>query len=117
MSRWLWFRTVVDFVHVISAGVGPGAVLALWLVRNGAVGTLSASALLDLQRSWTWVLLILFAALVLLIATGAIRLGYWDRMIRPESRSARARGALIKHALFVALFVYASVMAVAILNV
>ena len=111
LTRMPWFRIVNDLLHDVAAGVGPGAALALWLVRNGATATLDPVALAGMTRSWSWIVLVLFVALVVLVVTGAVRLSYWNATIVPDAATSRGRAALVKHAVFVAVFVYATVVA------
>jgi putative copper export protein len=111
-----WVRVVNDLLHDVSAGLGPGAVLALWYVRSGATGTLDPAVLADMTRTWTWVLVILFGALAVLIVTGAVRLSYHMAFVSPEAQQARGRAALVKHAVLVTLFVYAVVVAIGLLQ-
>lgn len=111
LTRHLWFRVLNDLVHDITAGVVPGAVLALWLVRNGATATLNPSDLSALAQGWTWIVLIAFAALALLVVTGSIRIGYRTRNLRPDAIPSQGRAALIKHAVFIPLFLCATVVA------
>jgi heme/copper-type cytochrome/quinol oxidase subunit 2 len=116
LTRHASFRAVNDLLHDLAAGVGPGAVLALWLARGGALKVLDPAAVLDMTRSWTWVLLILFVALVVLVVTGAVRLSYHNVTTRPEKEAERGRAALIKHVVFAAIFVGSAIVAFGLLQ-
>jgi hypothetical protein len=116
LSDRLTFRVVNDLVHDLTAGMVPGAVAALWMVRNGAAGSLTPEALSGLVRGWSWIVGAVFVAMVVFIVTGAIRLSYRARNISPEALAAQGRSALIKHAFFVAASVYAVVMAFMVLQ-
>ena len=113
MSR-LWVRVVNDILHDLSAGAWPGAVAAAWLVRSGARGALSAAAFADLQQAWSAVFLIMAVALAVLVVTGIVRLRYRSLGIPPDLLAARTRAALIKHAVFVTVFLLAIVAAATI---
>lgn len=106
----VWFRIVNDLLHDVAAGVLPGSVLALWLVRSGAPAGLDPAALSEMVRTWSWLVLVLFLAAVVIVITGGIRTLYWSATVRPDDQASRGRSALIKHALFVAVFVYAAVV-------
>ena len=106
----LSFRIANDLVHDVTAGVVPGTVLALWLVRAGAKGTIAPAELSTLVSSWSWIVLLIFVAVVIFVVTGSIRISYRTRNIRPEALKAQGRSALIKHAVFVLVFVYATVV-------
>ena len=106
-----WLRVVNDLLHDMAAGLAPGSVLALWLVRNGAAATVDPTTLAEMTRTWSWIVLVLLVALVVIVATGAVRTYYWSATIRPEDAKSRGRAALIKHAVFAVVFVYAAVVA------
>lgn len=110
LTRMVWFRVVNDILHDVAAGLVPGTALALWLVRGGATSVVDPSTLATLARGWTWFVLVLFVALAVLVATGGVRVVYWSSTIKPEDQTSRGRSALVKHALFVALVVYAAVV-------
>jgi putative copper export protein len=116
LSDRLSFRVINDLVHDITAGVFPGAVLALWLVRNGARATLAPEAVSSLAQSWSWIVLVLFVALVLFVVTGSIRVSYRLHNIRTEETAAQGRSALIKHVVFILVFVYAAVVAFSVIQ-
>ena len=116
LSNRVWFRVVNDFLHDMAAGLGPGAVLALRIVSDHARATLAPEVFADLVRSWSWVVLVLFLALVVLLITGAVRLNYRTLGVRDDALAAKGRMALIKHAAFVLLFVAAVVEAFILLN-
>lgn len=104
-------RVVNDLLHDLTAGVVPGAVLALWYVRNGAKAVVSPVELSTLASSWSWIVALIFIALAVFIVTGSIRLSYRERNLKESALKAQGRSALIKHAFFVSIFVYASAMA------
>jgi hypothetical protein len=107
----LSFRVINDLVHDVTAGTVPGAALALWLVRTGAKASLSPEALAILVRSWSWIVGVIFLAIVFFVVTGSIRLSYRTRNISAGALKAQGRSALIKHAVFISVFVYATVVA------
>ncbi len=110
------FRVVNDLVHDLTAGVFPGAVFGLWMVRSGAQAVLSPDALATMVRGWSWIVLVLFIAFAIFILTGSIRVSYRVRNIKPEALASQGRAALIKHAVFVAVFVYAAVVAFTVIQ-
>lgn len=105
------FRLVNDLVHDVTAGIVPGAVLSLWLVRNGAKASLGPAVLSTLVGSWSWIVLVVFVAMVVFIVTGSVRLAYRSHHVSLHAIKAQGRSALIKHAVFVVLFVFATLMA------
>jgi len=110
-SRFWSLRVINDLVHDLTAGVVPGVVLALWLVRRGAEASLDPAALAALVRGWSWIVAVIFAAIAIFVVTGSIRVSYRTSNIDPEALQAHGRSALVKHAAFILVFVYATVMA------
>jgi putative copper export protein len=103
-------RIVNDFFHDVAAGLWPGAVLALWSVHQNITRTTPA-ALVSARGAIASAIWVLFLAVIILVVTGTLRISYWDAPIRPESRSAKQRMILIKHAAFVTLLVASSLFA------
>lgn len=105
LTKMVWFRVVNDLVHDIAAGMWPGMVVALWIVRRGALPVLDAEAVTTLASTWTWVLLAALAAATGQVVSGIVRLGYHYDGVPDEAMSSRGRSALWKHGAFVVLFV------------
>ena len=85
-------------------------------MRAGAEKTLPPEVFSTTMRTWSWILLILFAALVVLVVTGSVRLNYRNLSVSPEALRSKGRAALVKHAVFVSLFVASAVVAFTILQ-
>lgn len=96
----VYARTAIDFVHDVSAGLFPGAVLSAWLIRGRFVSA-SPDSLEALAKASTSLWIVLFVALAAIIVTGAIRLSYWKLNVRSGFMEAKVRMAQIKHAAFV----------------
>lgn len=111
-----WLRATNDILHDLAAGAWPGTVFALWMVRRAATTTLGAQAASDLARTWTWILTVMFVALVVQVATGGARLFYWRGPIAADLVQTKGRIAGAKHAVFVAVFVGAAVAAFMVLQ-
>lgn len=111
LSDHISLRVVNDMVHDLSAGLVPSQALALWLVRQNAQTALQPDAFATLVHGWTWIVLVIFIALVLLIVTGSIRLNYRLGNIREDATARQGRAALIKHAVMVTVFVGGVVLA------
>jgi putative copper export protein len=112
-----WSRAINDILHDLAAGVWPGAVFALWMVRRTATSALGSQAMSSaLARSWTWILAVMLAALVVQVATGGARLFYWKAPVDPSQVRKKGRVAGAKHAVFVLIFVIAAVEAFALLG-
>src|SRR5450759_921918 len=116
LSNRLWFRVVNDILHDLSAGASPGAVLALWLVSSGARKTLPADVYTTTMATWSWILLILFLALVVLVVTGSIRLNYRTLGVSEDALPAKGRAAMAKHAVFVLVFIASASVAIMLLQ-
>jgi hypothetical protein len=104
-----YFRATMEFFHDIAAGAFPGAVLAAWMIRGGFAGA-SPNVLHVLAQATVSIWLILLGAAIVLGATGALRLGYWQLNIRQGFLATKKRMVLLKHTAF-ALLLVASVVA------
>jgi hypothetical protein len=112
-----WLRAINDMLHGLAAGAFPGAVMALWIVRNTATPVLGSQAMASLlARSWTWVLTIMLVALVVQVATGGARLFYWKVPVAADQVQKKGRVAGAKHAVFVLVFVGAAIAAFMLLS-
>lgn len=89
LTKMVWFRVVNDLVHDIAAGMWPGMVVALWIVRRGALPVLDAEAVTTLASTWTWVLLAALVAATGQVVSGTVRLGYHYDGVPDEARSSR----------------------------
>lgn len=116
LSDHLSLRVTNDLLHDVTAGVVPGAVLALWLVRSAAKVSLAPAEASTLVQGWSWIVLLMFVAVVIFIVTGSIRLSYRTRNIREDALPAQGRSAMIKHVFFVGIFVVAVVEAFILLQ-
>jgi hypothetical protein len=116
ISDKLTFRVVNDLLHDLTAGVVPGAVLALWMVRNGAKAVVTPVELASMVESWSWIVGLLFAAVVVFVVTGSVRISYRTRNLSEAGLQAQGRSALVKHAFFIAVFVYAAVVAFSVIQ-
>jgi len=97
-----YFRSIVEFIHDIAAGVFPGAVWFAWMLRR-SMETSSPDAVGELARASMSLWVILLVALFAIAATGAMRLVYWKLNVREGALDSKKRLILIKHTLFVAL--------------
>lgn len=107
-ARRLWVRASIDALHALSAGLVPGAAVALWVARTSARTTLDPIAFSELTRTWTPVLLVPLFAIAMLVVTGLARLGHRTTHVVPEAVGPKARAALAEHGVFVVLFAVAT---------
>ena len=105
LSDHITLRVVNDMVHDLTAGTVPAQALALWIVRQNAKAALAPDAFAALIHGWSWIVLVIFIAVALLIITGSIRLNYRSRNLREDAVAVQGRAALIKHAVMVTLFI------------
>jgi putative copper export protein len=110
-----WLRVTIDVLHDLAAGTWPGAVVAFWLARNRAAA-LDPEALDLTVSTWSSVFWVMVVALALLVGTGLVRSVYRGIGIPPELLEARTKVALIKHLVFVSVFIYATVVAIRLLQ-
>jgi len=99
-----WLRAVNDLIHDVMAGLVPGAVLSLWLVRGAAQTSLDPVAFGTLVRGWSWIVFVILGALAMLALTGAIRTGHRSVSVSPRAKASQFRAVLTKHAVLVTVF-------------
>jgi hypothetical protein len=94
-----YYRAVVDVLHDLAAGAFPGAVAAAYLIsRAGERMALDTGNIaLTLPAAWS----VLAIALVVLVATGLMRLRYWKTNVRAGFLETKSQMAVAKHAVFV----------------
>jgi len=100
-------RIVIDFFHVLAAGVFPGSVIAAWVIRLGIEAQGLGGAAIGRASTGLW--LLFFIGLVVSVGTGALRLRYWKLVVLPEALEAKAQMAAVKHSLFVLLLLSSAV--------
>jgi hypothetical protein len=99
--RYLWILN--DFMHDLGTGVWAACLLVVW-VLHGELASLPAEASAALS-SVMWLLWWLaIAALVVIGATGGLRLRYWRRECDSHDVDAKRRALLIKHGAFLAVY-------------
>lgn len=99
--RYLW--TTNNFLHDLATGVWAACVLVVWLLsrRISGMPPAAADALNDAMRS-LWYLAIV--ALVVIGATGGVRLAYWRRQSEPDNIEHKRRALIVKHVLLLLVY-------------
>lgn len=100
----LYVRAANDFVHDLSAGAFPGAVIGTLLLKS-RLAVASPESIEFLGRATSALWSVFFVAVALLIATGAFRLRYWRLNVRQGYLEKKSRTVWIKHLGFVAVMV------------
>jgi hypothetical protein len=112
----VWMHAANDSVHVLGAGATPVAAVVMAIVRSGARPLLDPVAFASLTHAWAAVLVIPFVALVALMATGFVRLGYRTAICVPEAIEAKGKAAVAKHVVFVALYLVSVAALIALIQ-
>jgi hypothetical protein len=112
----VWIHAAIDSVHVLGAGATPVSAVVLWMVRSRAQATLEPAVFSAMAHEWSIVLVVPFVALVALMATGFVRLGYRTAICVPEAVVAKGKAAVAKHVVFVALYVASVVVLFALIQ-
>ena len=100
-SRYLMI--VNNFLHDMATGTWAACVLVVWLLAGRRTGMPAGAgaALADAMRAVFYMAIV---ALVVVGATGGVRLGYWRRQTSAEELAPKRRALLIKHAAFAILY-------------
>ncbi len=105
-----WLHVSTDIAHDLSAGLWPGAALAVWFVSRRASVGLSAPDPVALRPLWA-AFSVMLIALVLTVVTGIARVNFTGILSGSPATRGRLRVALVKHAVFVAVLVAATLLA------
>jgi putative copper export protein len=99
--RYLW--TTNNFLHDLATGVWAACILVVWLLsaRLGGIPPAAADALLDAMRTLRDLAIV---ALVVIGATGGVRVGYWRRQSEPEDVAHKRRALIVKHVLLLVVY-------------
>ena len=98
-----YVRIVNNFLHDMATGTWA-ACLAVLLLLSGRLTGMPAEAAAALGDAMTLVFWLLVGALVVVSATGGIRLAYWRQQTAPEELAAKRRALVIKHIAFFAVY-------------
>jgi len=98
--RYLWITN--NFLHDMATGTWAACVLVVWLLAGRRAG-MPAEAATATADAMVAVFKLAIVALVVIGATGGVRLGYWRRQSAGEVAQKR-RALLVKHALFAVMY-------------
>lgn len=100
-NRYFWI--VNNFLHDMATGTWAAAVLVIWLLHGRLVG-MPAEAATAVGDAMRLVFTLALAALVVIGATGGVRLGYWRRQAAPDELAQKRRALLVKHGIFAVVY-------------
>ncbi len=98
-----YVRIINNFLHDMATGTWA-ACLAVLLVLSGRLGGMPAEAAAALGDAMTLVFWILVGALVVVSATGGVRLAYWRQQTAPDDLAAKRRLLIVKHVAFFVIY-------------
>jgi hypothetical protein len=106
MAERRYLGIVNNFLHDMATGTWAACGLVIWLLagRISAISTLPPEAVAALRDSMVAVFRLALVALVVIGATGGVRLGYWRRQTPREDLQAKRRALLVKHAVFAVVY-------------
>jgi TRAP-type C4-dicarboxylate transport system permease large subunit len=99
--RYLWI--VNNFLHDMATGVWAACVLVVWMLFTRRAG-MPAEAASAIGEAMSALLRLALAALVIIGATGGVRLGYWRRQADAAELAQKRRALLVKHAAFAVIY-------------
>lgn len=98
------YRYIVNnFFHDLASGMWAASVLVIWMLRARLAGVSpeAAAVLADVMRTMLWIVL---GSLVVIFATGGIRLRYWRKQGSADEEEYRRRALLVKHAVYAVVY-------------
>jgi putative copper export protein len=99
--RYFWI--VNNFLHDMATGVWAACVLVVWMLAGRRAG-MPAEAAAAVGETMSALFRLAIAALVIIGATGGVRLGYWRRQTGSSELTQKRRALLIKHGLFAVVY-------------
>lgn len=102
-ARSPYGRIVNNFLHDMATGTWAACVLVVAVLdpRAAAAPSYEAAAVQDAMYAVFWLLM---GALVVIAATGGIRLAYWRQQAAPEEVVAKRKALIVKHAAFLLVY-------------
>jgi hypothetical protein len=106
MAYQRYLTILNNFLHDMATGTWAACGLVIWMLsgRVAAMSTVPSDASLALHDAMSAVFRLGIAALVVIGATGGVRLGYWRRQTPPEDRQAKRRALIVKHVAFAVIY-------------
>lgn len=100
-SHYTWI--VNNFFHDLSSGLWAACLLVIWRLATLRPGMppAAAAALATVSLELFYVLL---GSLVVIFATGGIRLRYWRSQAAPDELTYVRRALLVKHAIYFVVY-------------
>jgi hypothetical protein len=98
-------RMLNNWIHDFASGTWAACVLVIWVLSGRTAGLPStgaaASAIADSMQLLFWLSI---GALVVIFATGGIRLRYWRTQVPADEIPHWGRGLLAKHAAYFVVY-------------
>jgi hypothetical protein len=106
MSEHRYLMIVNNFLHDMATGTWAACVLVIWLLSGRVAGmsTVPSDAVVALRDAMMAVFRLALLALVVIGATGGVRLGYWRQQTPQGDRHAKRRALIVKHAAFAVIY-------------
>lgn len=98
-----YVRIMNNFLHDMATGTWAACLLVLWMLDR-ELADLPHSAADALGASMHLVYWVLLVALLVVTATGALRLVYWRSQTPPEELAAKRRALIVKHVVFLVVY-------------
>lgn len=98
-----YVRITNNFLHDMATGTWAACLLVLWSL-SAQLPDLSIEAEHALLNSMHLVFWLLIASLIIVTATGALRLFYWRGTTPAEEREAKRRALVVKHVAFLVIY-------------
>lgn len=103
-------RIVNNFAHDLTTGSWVAGLLVLWRLSESVSGMPpeAAAVVRETMGLMFWLVVVSF---VIVNATGAVRTAYWRRDATPEELPTKRRALLVKHAVFLIVYVGGTIWA------
>jgi hypothetical protein len=106
MAERRYLGIVNNFLHDMATGTWAACGLVIWLLAGRVAGmsTVPPEAVAAQRDAMMAVFRLALVALVVIGATGGVRLGYWRRQTARDDLQAKRRALLVKHGAFAIIY-------------
>ena len=94
-----YVRITNNFLHDMATGTWAACILVIWVLSR-QLDSMSSEASAAVSDAMVLVFWLLIGALVVIAATGGIRLAYWRKQTPAEELAAKRRALIVKHVAF-----------------
>jgi hypothetical protein len=102
VARYGWI--VNNFFHDLSSGLWAASILVMWILNDRVAGGMPSAAAAAIADVLHLLFFIVLGSLLVIFATGGIRLRYWRKQGTADELPYRRRALLVKHGVYLVVY-------------